>query len=45
VSQSEIEQRISGAFINNESIANKETDNLNKALRGLREYFDNKFGK
>jgi len=45
ISKAELEEKICGAFLNNDSISNKETDSVNKAIRGLREYFENKFNK
>ena len=45
MSQSDLETRVKGAFSNNESVQNKDADSLNKALNGLREYYDNKFNK
>ena len=35
---------MSGAFVNNESIINKDYESVSKALKGLRDYFCLKFG-
>lgn len=45
ISKGELGEKISGAFLNNDSISNKDADSVNKALKGLREYFENKFNK
>ena len=43
ISKGEV-SRISGAFVNNESIINKDLEPVQKALKGLRDYFCAKFG-
>jgi len=43
INKAELEEKISGAFLNNDSVGSKDCEPVTKALRGLREYFDNKF--
>jgi len=45
VSKGELEEKITGVFLNNDSISNKDADTVNKAFRGLREYYEHKFNK
>ncbi len=35
--------RLSGAFLNNESVINRDLDSVCKSIKGLREYYFNKF--
>lgn len=45
ISQEEVKEKIFGAFSKSDSVKNRDQESLNKALRGLREYYDNKFNK